>query len=263
MVPGHPHRHIIQQQPHRAPPFLPTKIPFLWWRNTLRCVYHIWNGGGWRGWGGPLPPSFATKENIKEGGFGILFTHYQATNRNTTPSENTWQGRWMGTRGGDSGRESLLEVTELCPYSAREMTLHPGRRLKDRNLYNIFQLPIPTAHSLSSVQSLSRVWLFATPWITARQASLSITNSWSLLKLMSIESVMTSSHLILCRPLLLLPSIPPSTRLFSNESLLVLNHFVSKMSWQIKLRSRTYDFIPRDRGKEGNYQTSNTILPFF
>ena len=69
-----------------------------------------------------------------------------------------------------------------------------------------------------SVQSLSRVRLFATPWITARQASLSITNSRSSLKLMSIESVMPSSHLILCRPLLLLPPIPPSIRVFSNES---------------------------------------------
>ena len=68
-----------------------------------------------------------------------------------------------------------------------------------------------------SVQSFSRVQLFATPWITARQASLSITNSWSLLKLMSIKSVMPSSPLTLCRPLLLLPPIPPSIRLFSNE----------------------------------------------
>ena len=72
----------------------------------------------------------------------------------------------------------------------------------------------------SSVQSLSRVQLFATPWITARQASLSITNSRSLLKLMPIESVMTSSHLILCCPLLLLLLIPPSIRVFSNESTL-------------------------------------------
>ena len=72
----------------------------------------------------------------------------------------------------------------------------------------------------SSVQSLSCVWLFVTSWITARQASLSITNSWSSLKLMSIESVMPSSHLILCRPLLLLPPIPPSIRVFSNESTL-------------------------------------------
>ena len=72
----------------------------------------------------------------------------------------------------------------------------------------------------SSVQSLSRVRLFATPWIAARQASLSITTSRSSLKLMSIESVMPSSHLILCHPLLLLPPIPPSIRVFSNESTL-------------------------------------------
>ena len=73
---------------------------------------------------------------------------------------------------------------------------------------------------ISSVQSLSHVWLFATPWIAARQASLSITNSWSSLKLMSIKSVMPSSHLILCCLLLLLPPIPPSIRVFSNESTL-------------------------------------------
>ena len=72
---------------------------------------------------------------------------------------------------------------------------------------------------LSSVQSLSRVRLFATPWIAARQASLSITTSHSLLKPMSIESVMPSSHLILCRPHLL-PPVPPSIRVFSNESTL-------------------------------------------
>ena len=72
----------------------------------------------------------------------------------------------------------------------------------------------------SSVQLLSCVRFFATPWIAARQTSLSITNSWSLLKLMSIESMMPSSHLIFCRPLLLLPPIPPSIRVFSNESTL-------------------------------------------
>ena len=72
----------------------------------------------------------------------------------------------------------------------------------------------------SSVQSLSRVRLFVTPWIAACQASLSITNSRSSLKLTSIELVMPSSHLVLCRPLLLLPPIPPSIRVFSNESTL-------------------------------------------
>ena len=72
----------------------------------------------------------------------------------------------------------------------------------------------------SSVQSLSHVWLFVTPRISAHQVSLSITNSRNLLKLMSIESVMPSSHLILCCPLLLLPPIPPSIKVFSNESTL-------------------------------------------
>ena len=71
-----------------------------------------------------------------------------------------------------------------------------------------------------SVQSFSRVWLFATPWIAASQVSLSITISRSSLTLMSIESVMPSSHLILCHPLSLLPPIPPSIRVFSNESTL-------------------------------------------
>ena len=72
----------------------------------------------------------------------------------------------------------------------------------------------------SSVQSLSCVWLFVIPWTVAHQASLSITNSQNLLKLMSIESEMSSGHLILCCPLLLLPSIFPSIRVFSNESVL-------------------------------------------
>ena len=77
-----------------------------------------------------------------------------------------------------------------------------------------------TTDSLSSVQSLSRVRFFAAPWSAAHQASLSITNFRSLLKLMSVESVMPSNHLILCHPLLLLPSIFPSIRVFSNESVL-------------------------------------------
>ena len=77
-------------------------------------------------------------------------------------------------------------------------------------------------HQFSSVQSLSRVWLFATPWIAARQASLSITNSRRSLRLTSIELVMPSSHLILCHPLLPLTPIPPSIRVFSNESTLCM-----------------------------------------
>ena len=73
---------------------------------------------------------------------------------------------------------------------------------------------------ISSVQLLNSVLLFATPWTAAHQASLSITNSWSLLKFMSIELVMPSNHLILCHPLLLLPSVFPSIKVFSNESVL-------------------------------------------
>ena len=95
----------------------------------------------------------------------------------------------------------------------------------DMPLNVIHKNPSPSLYSInmcwvqfSSVQSLSRVRLFATPWIAARQASLSITNSQSSLKLMSIESVLPSSHLILCSPLLLLLPIPPSIRVFSNES---------------------------------------------
>ena len=80
--------------------------------------------------------------------------------------------------------------------------------------------------SISSVQLLSCVRLFATSWIAARQASLSITNSRGSLRLTSIESVMPSSHLILCRPLLLLPPIPPSIRVFSNESTLCMRSWL-------------------------------------
>ena len=81
-----------------------------------------------------------------------------------------------------------------------------------------FEAQITHSVQFSSVQSLSCVRLFSTPWIVARQAFLSITNSQSSLKLRSIESVMPSSHLILCRPLLLLPPIPPNIRVFPNES---------------------------------------------
>ena len=88
----------------------------------------------------------------------------------------------------------------------------------------------------SSVQSLFRVRLFATPWIAARQASLSITNSRSSLRLTSIESVMPSSHLSLCRPLLFLPPIPPSIRVFSSESTL-------HMRWP-KYWSFSFSIIP-------------------
>ena len=91
-------------------------------------------------------------------------------------------------------------------------------------------------YQIRSDQLLSRVRLFATPWIAARQVSLSITNSWSSLRLTSIESVIPSSHLILCHPLLFLPPIPPSIRVFSNESTL-------RMRWP-KYWSFSFSIIP-------------------
>ena len=112
--------------------------------------------------------------------------------------------------------------TECCGTSwsstGAESTSVPG------NLCGWFDLDYaPTLLvQFSLFQLLSRVRLFATPWIAAHQAFLSITNSRSSLRLMSIESVMPSSHLILCRPLFLLPPIPPSIRVFSNESTLCM-----------------------------------------
>ena len=91
-----------------------------------------------------------------------------------------------------------------------DTTLHTRRYQKAQNIIC----------ASGSVQSLSPVWLFVTPWTAAHQAHLSITNSWSLLKLTSIESVMPSNHLILCHPLLLPSLIFPSIRVFSNESVL-------------------------------------------
>ena len=102
--------------------------------------------------------------------------------------------------------------------------------------------PETSNHSLqfSSVQLLSRVWLFVTLWIAARQASLSITNSRSSLKLASIKSAMPSTcHLILCCPLLLLPPIPPSIRVFSNESTL-------HMRWPNYWISALASFLPKN-----------------
>ena len=96
----------------------------------------------------------------------------------------------------------------------------------------------PIQYQFSSVQSLSRVWLCETPWITAHQASRSITNSQNLLTPMSIELVMPSNYLILCRPLLLLPPIPPSIRTFSNESTL-------RMKWP-KYWSFSFSISPSD-----------------
>ena len=112
--------------------------------------------------------------------------------------------------------ESLLVCKEIKPVNSKENQpwIVIGR--------TDAEAPILCPPDASSVQSLSRVRLCATPWTAARQASLSITSSWSLPKLMSINQVMPSNHLILCHPLLLLPSIFPSIRVFSNESALCI-----------------------------------------
>ena len=119
----------------------------------------------------------------------------------------------------------LLQVFEAVQFS-REKDIVFMKFSMDSSLKRFSHkcrgedISFPVLSLISSVQSLSHVRLFATPWITARQASLSITNSQSSLRLTSIKSVMPSSHLILWRPLLLLPPIPPSIGVFSNESTL-------------------------------------------
>ena len=102
------------------------------------------------------------------------------------------------------------------PVNHKRNNSRPYSRSVPVQTFGLLLFSCSFTFSISSVQSLSPVWLFATPWIAARQASLSITNSRSSLRLTSIESVMPSRHLILCRPLLLLPPIPPSIRVFSN-----------------------------------------------
>ena len=103
-----------------------------------------------------------------------------------------------------------------------EAPLKEEKQEGEVNLSSIFTLIQCLQSQFSSVQLLSHVQLFATPWTAARQASLSITNSQNLFKLMSIESVMPSNHLILCRLSLLLPSIFPSIRIFSDELVLYI-----------------------------------------
>ena len=107
----------------------------------------------------------------------------------------------------------------------------------------IGHIPCQELYVVSSVQSLSSVWLFTISWTTAYQAFLSITNSWSLLKLMSIESVMPSKHLIFCHPLLLLPSILPCIWVFSSES---VPHIRWPKVLEFQLQHQSFQWIFRD-----------------
>ena len=134
-----------------------------------------------------------------------------------------WQWTWKkeGGKKRELAGEWIHVYVSLSPF-----TLH----------LKLSQHCLLIGYQFSSVQLLSRVRLFATPWIAAHQASLSITNSWSSPRLTSIESVMPFSHLILCHPLLLLPPIPPSIRVFSNDSTL-------RMRWP-KYWSFSFSIIP-------------------
>ena len=129
---------------------------------------------------------------------------------------------------------SAIKKNQIMPSASTRMDLETI--ILSEEVRRERQISYNNTYQFSSVQSLSRVRLFVTPWITACQASLSITNSRSSLRFTSIESVMPSSHLILCRPLLLLPPIPPSIRVFSNESTL-------RMRWP-KYWSFSFSIIP-------------------
>ena len=151
-----------------------------------------------------------------------------------------------------AGWKSGETVTPIfvCPSVGTGLTLIPCNSPEAKLKFNKMllkpvhacsELTATTQAQFSSVQSLSPVWLFATPWTEACQASLFITNSQSPLKFMSIESAMPSNHLILCRPLLLLPAIPPSIRVFSNESAL-------RIRWPVlecQLQHQSFQWTPR------------------
>ena len=149
------------------------------------------------------------RESHKKPGQTIMYC-FILSNLEMTPLTHTFIASFWVSRVGRGFTCIFLER----PSSDSDTTFLQARILNWKTLIVINQF--------SSVQSLSRVRLFATPWIAACQAFLSITISPSSYKLMSIESVMPSSHLILCRPLFLLPPIPPSIRVFSNESTLCM-----------------------------------------
>ena len=125
-----------------------------------------------------------------------------------------------------------FQITHAYLYYLLESSILEKEGLHFTQLFNCSS---EETNQFSSFQSLSCVWLFATPWTAACQASLSITNSWSLLKLMSTESVMPSNHLILCQSLLLLTSIFPSIMVFSYESIL---HFRWPKYWSFSFNIR-------------------------
>ena len=161
-----------------------------------------------------------------------IYIHLKYSDRQKEETQNSFQlqGRLMGHTWSPALKLGTTQLGQPHVRSAEK-----NRRQDSFLTFFGIQLPVPTSIMLdnwvrecantstfqfSSVQLLNCVRLFATPWTAARQVSLSITSSWNLLTLISIESVMPSNHLILCRPLLLPPSVFPSIRVFSNESVL-------------------------------------------
>ena len=151
----------------------------------------------------------------------------------TIDIETIWPlvSRILGVQVWSAGPSPTKEIYAVIPRTNWCVTLHGNRdfadmikvkELKMRSLSWIYVSGLDLSTINQSVQSLIRVWLYVTPWTAAHQTSLSITNSQGLLKPMSIKSVMPSNHLILCHPLLLLPSIFPSIRVFSSESVLCI-----------------------------------------
>ena len=128
----------------------------------------------------------------------------------------------------------LLSICKAFNLAIVIQTVQNWHRNRHIDQWNRREGTYINPHKFSSVQLLGCVWLFATPWTTASQASLSITSSRSLHKLMSIELVMPSNHLILCRPLLLLPSIFRSIRVFSNESALCSHQVAKVLEFQLQ-----------------------------
>ena len=145
---------------------------------------------------------------------------------------------------------SIFQFIYLTTYLSTCPSIRPSSLSIHPSIILYIYLPICLSIYLSvsvfsSVQSLSHIWLFVTPWTAARQASLSITNSWSLLKFMSIKSVISSNHLILCHHLLLLPSIFTSIRVFSNESVLHIRYQSTGASASASvLPMNTQDWFP-------------------
>ena len=157
------------------------------------------------------------------------------------------RGAWKATVHGVKESQTRLSdwaqhITHIFCYLVLSQCLFQLATNNIRKPNNVYEVFTPV---FSTVQSLSCVWLFATPWTAACQVSLSITNSWSLLKLMFIESVMPSNHLILCRPLLLLHSIFPSIRVFASESVLHIRWQSIRVSSSVSvLPMNTQDWFP-------------------